>query len=111
MRRIDVGNHDQVTVSFQTTLEQMRQFRVPVLDVGALLLAVVVGSERVDAIGQSQQRLINVRALLETYAAVVGRGGALATCEIDEIHFALRDGLPPAVRHTYMCECQLQNGV
>ena len=66
IRRTDVGNHHSVAIPAERVLEESRQLRVSIVDVLGLALG-----QRVDAVAQSQEGTVDVRALLKTFASVL----------------------------------------
>ena len=62
----NVGNHDGAAVAGQGVLEESGQFGVAVVDELALALC-----QRVDAVPESEQGAVYVRALLQPLAAIL----------------------------------------
>ncbi len=78
VRWIDICDHHQIAIALKGASEQMSQFGIPVLDIPLYSTA----GQRIYAVGQREERLIDARALLQTCTPVVGGRGALRPGQI-----------------------------
>ena len=95
---VHVGDHDEAALPLQRRLEEVCQFRIAVLRPPARPAPSPPSrlGQRVDAVGQRQQRLVDVGPLLQPHAAVQRRRGALGAGEVNQAEPRLPRQVVPA---------------
>mmetsp|Transcript_10189 Transcript_10189/g.30141 ORF Transcript_10189/g.30141 Transcript_10189/m.30141 type:complete len:528 (-) Transcript_10189:171-1754(-) len=92
-RRCKAAEHDGLGVAAQALLEEARELRVAVVDERTLLGLLAQG---VDAVGQGEEGAVDVVALAQARAIVVGLAHALRTRQVDETQLPERELLADA---------------
>ena len=82
------GDHCGARVAAQAVLEQARELRVAIGYVGHAFLVLL--PQCVDAVGERQQRAVDVGAVVERLAAVVGLRRALGTGQVHQRQLAVQ---------------------
>lgn len=72
-------NHHCPAIAAQTELEQSREFTIPVRDVRLPCAMRCGDTKRIDAVSESQKRLVNVGAFLHSVAHVLRRTSSFAS--------------------------------
>ena len=85
VRRIDISNHDEITIAFERALQQMCELRIAVFHIHQLVtlaaatatIVVCILSQSIDAVRKCQKGFVDVGAFLKSRSAIVRRRSPL----------------------------------
>lgn len=107
-RRANSSNHDCLAVTSERVFEHTRQFRVTEWHKGSLLVFV---AESIDTVSQGEQGSVNLGALHQAQAPVLGHCATLRACQIDQRQLTAQHLLLGVFRLVLDSQLNLADGV